>query len=105
MGQLAEHSLDWRSDAYPEYDFGPDNTAFAGYIRTMSFAEVLQELPALTVEQRQLLIRRALEMDDPSLAPEEEALVEARLAALRQKPDSAVPFEEMEARVRGRFTK
>ena len=76
-----------------------------GYIRTMSFAEVLQELPALTVEQRQLLIRRALEMDDPSLAPEEEALVEARLAALRQKPDSAVPFEEMEARVRGRFTR
>ena len=30
----------------------------------MSFTEVLDELPALTVGQRQLLVRRALELDD-----------------------------------------
>ena len=29
----------------------------------MSFIEVLEELPALTFEQRQLLVRRALELD------------------------------------------
>jgi uncharacterized protein Smg (DUF494 family) len=42
----------------------------------MSFAQVLQELPPMTIEQRQLLIHRALELDDPPLASEDEALVE-----------------------------
>jgi hypothetical protein len=69
----------------------------------MSFAEVLQELPALTVEQRQLLIRRALEVDDPPLAPADEALVEERLAAHRRDPGSVVPLEAMKARLRSRF--
>ncbi len=68
----------------------------------MSFAQVLEELPALTFEQRQLLIRRALELDDSPLAPDEEALVEARLAAHRAAPDSSVPLDEMKARLRSR---
>ena len=68
----------------------------------MSFNEVLKELPALTVEQRQLVIRRALELDDPPLSDAEEKLVESRLAALRDAPSSAVPLEEMKARVRSR---
>jgi putative addiction module component (TIGR02574 family) len=71
----------------------------------MSFAEVLQELPVLTVEERQVLIRRALELDDPPLAPEDEALVEERLAAHRQNPGSAVPLDAMKERLRSRFTK
>ena len=71
----------------------------------MSFTEVLQELPVLTVEQRQLLIRRALELDDPPLAPEDEALAEERLAAHCQNPESAVPLDAMKARLRSRFTK
>ncbi len=57
-------------------EFPPDKAAATGYIFAMSFAEVLQELPALTFEQRQLLIRRALELDDPPLSEAEEALVE-----------------------------
>jgi hypothetical protein len=71
----------------------------------MSFTEVLQELPALTVEQRQLLVRRAIELDDPPLDAAEEALVESRLAALREDPKSGLSLEEMKARIRSRFSK
>jgi uncharacterized protein Smg (DUF494 family) len=49
----------------------------------MSFTEVLNELPALTVEQRQLLIVRALELDELPLHADDEALIEERLAAHR----------------------
>ena len=69
----------------------------------MSFAEVLQELSALTIEQRQLLIRRAIELDEPPLSAADEALAESRLAALRDEPASAVSLDEMKKRVRSRF--
>ena len=71
----------------------------------MSFAEVLQELPTLTLSQRQLLIRRALDLDDPTLAPADAALVEKRLAAHRKNPASAVPLETMKSRLRSQFKK
>lgn len=69
----------------------------------MSFSEVLKELPALTVEQRQLLIRRALELDDPPLSDSDEAIVESRLGALREAPASAVSLDEMKSRLRSRY--
>jgi hypothetical protein len=69
----------------------------------MSFNEVLAELPSLTVEQRQLLMRRAMELDDLPLSPAEEALVEQRLAEHRRNPQAAVSLEEMEKRLRARF--
>ncbi|MEW6303153.1 MAG: hypothetical protein AB1705_06770 [Verrucomicrobiota bacterium] len=68
----------------------------------MSFAQVLEELPALTVEQRQLVIRRALELDDPPLSADDEALAESRLAAHHADPASSVPLKEMKARLRSR---
>jgi len=71
----------------------------------MSFAEVLQELPTLTLSERQLLVRRALDLDDTALSPADEALVEKRLAAHRQNPASAVPLETMKSRLRSRFKK
>jgi hypothetical protein len=71
----------------------------------MSFNEVLQELPALTIEQRQVLIRSALELDDPPLSREEESLIEDRQAAHRRDPASAVPLDTMAARLRSRFPK
>lgn len=71
----------------------------------MSFTEVLAELPALTVTERQLLIRRALDLDDPALAAEDEAVVEKRLADHRQNPGSAVSLDEMKARLRSRSGK
>lgn len=71
----------------------------------MSCAEVLRELPTLTVEQRQVVIRRALEVDDPALTAAEEALIETRLADHRRDPASAVPLETMKARLRSRFSR
>jgi hypothetical protein len=71
----------------------------------MSFTEVLQELSTLSFEQRQLLVRRALELDDSPLHEDDEALIESRLAALREKPTSALPLEEIKSRLRSRYNK
>jgi uncharacterized protein Smg (DUF494 family) len=71
----------------------------------MSFNEVLQELSALTVEERQLLIRRAVELDNAPLSPADESLVESRLAVLRETPGSAVSLDEMKRRLRSRSGK
>lgn len=69
----------------------------------MSFQEVLAELPSLTVEQRQLLMRRALELDQPALSPAEERLVEERRAEYLQNPAAALSLEQIEAQLRARF--
>ncbi len=71
----------------------------------MSFTEVLNELPALSIEQRQLLITRALESDELPLSSEDEALIEERLTAHRRNPASSVPLAEMKARLENRFQK
>jgi putative addiction module component (TIGR02574 family) len=71
----------------------------------MSFTEVLEELPELTVGERQMLVRRALELDEPPLSQADETLVEERLAAHRQNPSSSVPLDEMKKRLRSRFSK
>ncbi len=68
----------------------------------MSFDKVIEELPTLTFEQRQLLIRKAIELDDPPLSEEDEALIEGRLAAHRADPDSSLSLDEMKARLRTR---
>jgi putative addiction module component (TIGR02574 family) len=68
----------------------------------MSFTEVIAELPRLTFEERQILIRRALELDDPPLSAADEELVEARLAAHHSDPNSSVPLNEMKGRLRSR---
>ena len=75
------------------------------YAAAVSFNEVLAELPSLSVDQRQLLVRRALDLDDPALSAEDEALVDQRLAEHRRNSDSAVPLAEMNARLRARFKK
>jgi hypothetical protein len=77
----------------------------AGYLPCMSFAEVLEELPTLTFEQRQMLIRRAVELDGPMLSTEDDALVEERLAGHHANPNSSLPFDEVKARLSARFPK
>ena len=69
----------------------------------MSFTDVLKELPALTFEQRQMVIRKALEVDETPLSPREESIVDERLEKLRKDPDSAVSMDDMNARLRRRF--
>lgn len=68
----------------------------------MSITQVLKELPGFTFEQRQLLVRRALELDQPPLSETDEALVERRLAAHRTAPGSSVPLGAMKDRLRNR---
>ncbi len=66
----------------------------------MGFNEVIAELPRLIFEERQILIRRALELDDPPLSTADEALVEERLAEHHSDPSSSVPLDLMKSRLR-----
>ncbi len=68
----------------------------------MSFSEVIAELPKLTFEERQILIRLALELDDPPLSAVDEELVEARLAEHHADPSSSVSLDELKDRLRSR---
>jgi hypothetical protein len=68
----------------------------------MSFNEVIAQLPHLTFEERQILIRLALELDDPPLSAVDEELVEARLAEHHADPSSSVPLAEHKNRLPSR---
>jgi len=65
----------------------------------MSFNEVIEELPRLTFEQRELLIRRAVGLDDPPLSTADEELVETRLGGHRSDPNTSVPLDELSRRL------
>jgi hypothetical protein len=69
----------------------------------MSFYEVLAELPALSLEERQMLVQRALELDDSPFSPADEAVIERRQAAHQLDPASALSLVEMKARLRSRL--
>ena len=68
----------------------------------MSFIEVIAELPRLTFEERQILIRRAVELDDSPLTAADEELVGERLAAHHADPSSSVPLEDIKKHLRSR---
>jgi hypothetical protein len=68
----------------------------------MSFNEVIAELPRLTFEERQILIRRALELDDPPLSAADEELVGARLAEHHADPATSMPLAELKDHLRSR---
>lgn len=68
----------------------------------MSFNEVIAELPRLTFEERQILIRRVVELDDPPLSAIDEALVEERLTEHHADPTSSIPLDELKNRFRSR---
>jgi putative addiction module component (TIGR02574 family) len=68
----------------------------------MSFNEVIEELPRLTFEERQILIRRVVELDDPALSAADERLVENRLAEHHADPSSSIPLDELKSRLRSR---
>lgn len=71
----------------------------------MSFEQLLEKLPSLSFEQRQALIRRAVEIDEPAWSVEDEAEIDKRLAAHHLNPESALPAGEVLARLRTRFSK
>ncbi len=76
----------------------------------MSKAEILQELPKLTKDERFEIRVKLAEMDsdgwldeDDPLTDEEKKLIEARLEAHEKDPKSSIPWEEFEARLRRRL--
>ena len=69
----------------------------------MSLSEVLEALPTLTFEERQILMRRMIELEDPPLSEADEALVESRLASHRADPTSSLPLETLKERLRSRM--
>lgn len=71
----------------------------------MSLSQVLEALPDFTFEERQFLIRRVIELDDPALSEAEETLVETRLEAHRLDPTSSLPLEVVKERLRSRTKK
>jgi len=68
----------------------------------MSLSEVLEELPAFTFEERQILVRRVIELDDPPLSEADEALIDSRLAAHHSNPTSSLPLETLKEHLRSR---
>ena len=68
----------------------------------MSFNEVISELPRLTFEERQIVIRKALELDDSPLSAADEELVEQRLAEHHADPSSSISLDELKNRLRSR---
>ena len=68
----------------------------------MSLSQVLEELPAFTFAERQLLIGRLIELDDPPLSEVDETLVESRLAAHHLNPTSSLPLDKLKERLRSR---
>lgn len=68
----------------------------------MSVDDIIKELPHLTFEERQLVISKALEIDDPPLSSSEIALIEERLAEYHQDPTSVIDLDELKRRLLSR---
>ncbi|HXI23544.1 MAG TPA: hypothetical protein VNG71_06695 [Pyrinomonadaceae bacterium] len=68
----------------------------------MNFNEVIAELPRLTFEERQILIRRALDLDDPPISASDEELAEQRLAQHHADPSSSMPLNQLKQKLRER---
>lgn len=69
----------------------------------MGITQVLEALPDLSFEERQLLIRRLIELDDPPMSEADGALLDGRLAAYAQNSDEGSSWEEVENRIRTRL--
>lgn len=75
----------------------------------MSKNEILQELAKLTPEDRSEIRARLNELDgvedDDALTPEEEALIEKRLADIEKNPNKFIPWSKAKTQLKARFGK
>ncbi len=78
----------------------------------MSKTEILEELLKLTKTERQEIRLRLAELDsddwlndEEPLTVHEKALLDVRLAAYAKDPDVGSTWEEVEGRMRARFTR
>ena len=76
----------------------------------MSITQILEELPTLTLEEREEIRQRLAEIDgerwldgDDPLTEEEKALIEARLESHERHPETAIPWKEFKARLSRRL--
>jgi putative addiction module component (TIGR02574 family) len=65
----------------------------------MSLTEILAEIPKLSFAERQELVRRAIEIEDQGLTPEEKAILDERLEDFHGNPDSGIPTEQLKTTV------
>jgi putative addiction module component (TIGR02574 family) len=72
------------------------------HIPRVSKAEILEEIPKLTPEEREE-IRRKLDECDDSLTPEELALIDERIAQHEADPQSAIPWNDLKERLEEKF--
>ena len=69
----------------------------------MSLPEILAEIPKLSFVERQEVIRRAIEVEDAELTPQEKAILDERLADFRRNPSSGVPANQLSSEVSKRL--
>lgn len=76
----------------------------------MSKAEILDELPKLTPEERREVRLKLAELDgnewldeDDPLTESEKALIEQRVTDLERNPQTSIPWAEAEAQLKARF--
>jgi putative addiction module component (TIGR02574 family) len=65
----------------------------------VSLTEILAEIPKLSFAERQELVRRAIELEDPDVTAEEKAILNQRIEDLRQNPNSGIPAEQLKDEV------
>jgi len=76
----------------------------------MSKAEILAEIPKLTPQEREEIYLKLAELDgdkwldaeDP-LTDADKALIESRIEAHEENPQTAIPWEEFDARLKRRL--
>lgn len=76
----------------------------------MSKAEIVAELPKLTRDEREEIRLKLAELDgldwldeDDPLSDEEKALIDARIQAHDQSPESSIPWEDFDTGLRQRL--
>jgi len=76
----------------------------------MSRAEIIEQLPKLSAEDRAAIKAKLDELagngwldDDEPLTGEQRVLLDARLDAYEKNPDAGSSWEEVEARIRARL--
>jgi putative addiction module component (TIGR02574 family) len=69
----------------------------------MSLTEILAEIPKLSFAERQELVRRAIEIEDQGLTPEEKAILDERLEDFRRNPNSGISAEQLKTSVLDRL--
>ena len=65
----------------------------------MSLTEILAELPKLSFAERQELVRSAIALEDDDVTPEENAILDERLADFRRDPSSGISADDLKSSV------